>query len=144
MLDFIQRHRRGQAGNEPIRILLRRRQNAGVVKGQILATLLFEFRQLGQSALAGLPRAVDQNGGRVRQRLEELLGEVTTNHGCIINHSSDDNQPLFGRIAPLVVKKSASTDRFNRAKTDRKRYGRITSSTVSASQMPCQRPPLSS
>ena len=60
------------------------------------------------AALAGLPRAVDQNSGRVLQRLEELLGEVTTNHGCIINHSADDNQPLFGWIAPLVVKKSAS------------------------------------
>jgi hypothetical protein len=56
------------------------------VKAQILAALLFEFRQLGQSTFAGLPRAVDQNGRRVSQCLKKLLGQVTTNHGCIINH----------------------------------------------------------
>jgi hypothetical protein len=47
-----------------------------------------------------LPRAVDQNGGGVLQGVEKLVGDVATNHGRIVNHLSDDNQPLCGWITP--------------------------------------------
>jgi hypothetical protein len=95
---------------------------------------------LHQSAFAGLPGDIDEDGRRVLQSLEEMFGNVATNHGGIINHNTDDNQPKFGCSPTGVIKnvrlncparqqksasKSASTDPFNRAKTDKKRYGRI-------------------
>ena len=97
MLYFIKGDRGVQTGNKAVGVALGRRQNAGIIEGQILAAAPGQFRGLHQSALAGLPGAVDQNGRGVRQGLEEMFGNVATNHDCIINHTMDDNQPKYGR-----------------------------------------------
>ena len=96
MLHFVKGDGRVQTGNEAVGVALGRCQNAGIVKRQIMAALFHQFRRLHQSAFAGLPGAIDEDGRRVRQSLEEMFGNVATNHGCIINHNADDNQPYFG------------------------------------------------
>ena len=99
MLHFIQGDRRVQTGNEAVGIALGRRQNARIIKRQILAALFHQFRRLHQSALAGLPGAVDQDRRRVRQSLEEMFGNVATNHVGIINHNTDDNLTTIWEVS---------------------------------------------
>lgn len=64
-----------------------------------MAPLLFECRQFGQSAFAGPPRTVDQDRLCVRQRLEEMLGEMAMHYGCINNQNLEDHRPNLGGIA---------------------------------------------
>jgi hypothetical protein len=35
---------------------------------------------------------------------EEMFGNVATNHGCIINHNTDDNHPKYGCGPTGVIK----------------------------------------
>ena len=48
-----------------------------------------------------MPGAIDEDGRRVLQSLKEMFGDVATNHGCIINHDTDDNQPQIKMIIVL-------------------------------------------
>jgi hypothetical protein len=50
-----------------------------------------DFRRLRQSAFAGLPGTIDEDGWRVLQSFEKVFGNVATNRGCIINQNMDDN-----------------------------------------------------
>lgn len=67
-------------------------------KRQLLAAVPGQFRRFHQSAFSTLPGTVDQNGRRIRQRLQDMPGNMATNHGCIIDHTPDDNHPRFGRL----------------------------------------------
>jgi hypothetical protein len=55
-----------------------------------------DFHRLRQSAIGGLPGTIDEDGWRVLQSFEKVIGNVATNHGCIINQNMHDNQPQFG------------------------------------------------
>ena len=60
---------------------------------QILEALFRHFRRLHQSAFAGLPGTIDEDGRCVLQSFEKVLGNVATDHGCIINHNLDVGGP---------------------------------------------------
>ena len=67
MLDFIEGHRRAEAGNKAIGIAPGSRQNAGIVEGEILALLTGDLRRLHKGALSGLAGSVDQDSRCIRQ-----------------------------------------------------------------------------